>query len=62
MNNKGVIIAGILGTAAVIAAILVYYSSVRTSTSIDNAAKNTDNLNKLAGQASSVLSSLGVKE
>lgn len=59
--NKGVLIATILGGAAIVVGVLVYYSSVKTASSIDNAANNTSDLNKLAGQVSSVLSGLGVK-
>lgn len=60
--SKGVIIAGIVGTAVVVAAILVYQSSVKTASSINSAAANTGNLNTLAGQVSGLLSKLGVQE
>lgn len=62
MNKTGVIVAGILGTAAVVAAILIYESSVKTASAVDNATAGTSNANKLAGQVSTVLSSLGVQE
>lgn len=60
--SKGVLIASIVGTAAIIGALIIYRSTQKAATATQAAVAGTANINNLAGQASSLLTKLGVEE